>query len=92
MAVIMISELAGADTGVVEGLRQAGVLDALQKASGFGRHLSGATDSGYQVIEVWDSREAHQAWFAEWIAPNLPPGAPTPETQYIDLVLDLPQA
>jgi heme-degrading monooxygenase HmoA len=69
--VVMIQEVP-ADAGLVEGMRQAGVVDALPNTPGFRGHWSGATPSGYRVIELWGSREAFQAWFDGHIAPNLP--------------------
>ena len=89
MAVIMNTEIAGADASVIDGMRAAGVVDAIPKAPGFVSHISGASSSGYRVIEVWESREAHQAWYDNHIAPNLPPGM-KPTWEYIDLVLAVP--
>jgi hypothetical protein len=52
MAVIMIAEAAGADASFIDGMRAAGVVDALAKSPGFVSHISGAASSGYRVIEV----------------------------------------
>jgi hypothetical protein len=50
----------------------------------------GAPERGARpIIDVWESREAHQAWFDDHIAPNLPPGM-EPRWEYIDLVLAVP--
>lgn len=87
MAVIMITELPGADAGFADGMRAAGVLDAIAKAPGFVSHISGAAQSGYRVIEVWNSPEAHQAWYQSHVAPNLPPGLEPPTPEYIDLTM-----
>lgn len=79
MAVIMTVEIPGADATLIDKMR-AGVVDALAKAPGFISNRSGAASSGYRVIEVQESREAHRAWYANHIALNLPPGgrsAPT---------------
>jgi hypothetical protein len=54
MAVIMDTEIVGADATFIDGMRAAGVVDAISKAPGFVSHISGATSSGYRVIEVWD--------------------------------------
>jgi len=51
MAVVMITEVPGADAGMVEGMRQAGVVEAMETAPGFRGHWSGATGSAYRVIE-----------------------------------------
>ena len=73
MAVVMIAEAQGLTPASLPGCA-AGVVDALEKAPGFMSHLSGAASSGYRVIEVWESRKAHQAWYDNHVAPNLPPG------------------
>ncbi len=91
MAVIMIAEAPGADASFIDGMRAAGIADAMQKAGGFVQHISGASATGYRVIEVWESREAHQAWYDEKIAPNLPPGMGPIQSEYIDLLLTVPE-
>lgn len=52
--------------------------------------MRGVSSSGYRVIEVWDSREAHEAWYQSDIAPNLPLGAGPITPGHVDLVLALP--
>jgi heme-degrading monooxygenase HmoA len=74
MAIVMMTEVPGADTRFADGMRQAGVVEALQAAHGFRGHWSGATGSSYRVIELWESREDHQAWYEGNVASNLPPG------------------
>jgi prepilin-type processing-associated H-X9-DG protein len=91
MAVIMTAEVAGADASFMDGMRAAGVLDAMASAPGFVSHVSGASATGYRVIEVWDSRDAHRAWFDGHVAPNLPPEADRPEWEYIDVVITVPE-
>lgn len=92
MAVIMTAEVAGADASFIAGMETAGVVDALVKAPGFMSHISGAASSGYRVIEVWQSREDHQAWYDDHIAPNLPPGMGPVPFEYIDLLLAVPES
>ena len=92
MAVIMIAEVPGADAGFIDGMRTAGVVDAMTKAPGFVSHLSGAAGSGYRVIEVWESRDAHQSWYDDHVAPNLPPGMGPVPWEYIDLLLAVPES
>lgn len=91
MAVIMIAEVPGADAGFVDGIVAAGVPDAMAAAPGFVSHISGITSSGFRVVEVWESQEAHQAWVDEHITPNLPPGTGPIPTEYIDLRLEVPK-
>jgi heme-degrading monooxygenase HmoA len=90
MSVIMIAEVPGADASFFDGMRAAGVVDAIAKAPGFVSHLSGAASSGYRVIEVWESREDHQAWYDNHVSPNLPPGIGPITPEYIDLVAEVP--
>jgi heme-degrading monooxygenase HmoA len=90
MTVIMSTEIPGADATFIDGMRAAGVVNAIPKAPGFVSHISGASTTGYRVIEVWESREAHQAWYDGHIAPNLPPGM-TPTWEYIDVLMSVPQ-
>jgi heme-degrading monooxygenase HmoA len=92
MSVIMIAEVAGADASFIDPMRAAGVLDAMTTYPGFVSHISGATGDGYRVIEVWESREAHQSWVESVILPNMPPGAPPPSTEYFDLVAAVPES
>lgn len=90
MSVIVIAEAPGVDAGFAEGLLAAGIADAMVTAPGFVSHISGASSSGYRVIEVWDSQDAHRAWYDEHVAPNLPPGMGPIPAEYIDLVISLP--
>jgi len=89
MAVVMMSELPGVDAGFAEAAREMGLLDEMVVAPGFVRHLSGATSSGYRVIEVWESREAWQAWFDGHVAPKLPPGMEPTTPEMIEVSLDV---
>jgi hypothetical protein len=90
MSVIMIAEISGAHATFFDAMRANGVVDALATYPGFVSHASGAADSGYRVIEVWESRDAHESWVEKVILPNMPPGAPPPTMEYIDLVAAVP--
>lgn len=92
MAIIVITDVPGADTRFAEGMRDAGVVEALQKAAGFQGHWSGSTSSGYRVIETWNSREAYQGWYNESIAPNLPPGVEVTPPEIFELHFDIEPA
>ncbi len=91
MAVIMISDVPGVDAGIIDGLRAAGVPGAMASFPGFVSHVSGATETGYRVIEVWESPAAHQAWFDAHVAPTLPPGVEPTTPQYIEVALTVPE-
>jgi quinol monooxygenase YgiN len=46
----------------------------LQRAPGLVLHSSHATPDGWRVIEVWESKAQSDRFFAEFVAPHLPPG------------------
>ncbi len=75
MAIMMISEQIGAGPEMFDMLRDHGAYDKMRSAPGFLGHWNGTTDTGVCVIEMWESPEAHQAWFENTIKPLLPPGA-----------------
>ena len=89
MAVVMISELPGVDASFAEAAREMGILDEMVAAPGFVSHLSGATSSGYRVVEVWESREAWRAWFDGHVVPKLPPGVEATTPEMFDISLDV---
>lgn len=90
MTVIMVAEVPGADASLMEQMRAAGLLEALAQAPGFVSHVSGAFAGGYRVIEVWETRDAHQSWYDNHIAQNLPPGVGPVPSEYADLVATVP--
>jgi heme-degrading monooxygenase HmoA len=90
MPFIMFAEVAGADASFIEGMKAAGLVEELVKAAGFVSHISGAASTGYRVIEVWESRDDHQAWYDAHVAPNLPPGTEPVPYEYAELSLSLP--
>ena len=89
MAVIMISEIPGVGPEFVGFARQKGLFDKMKSVPGFLGHWSGATDSGYRVVEVWESAEAHQAWLEGTVKPSLPPGAEPVAPAYIELLAQI---
>ena len=89
MAVIMISDVPGGSPEMMEGIRQAGVVDRLKAAPGFKGHWSGPTGSGYRVIELWESPDDWRAWYDGTVKPNLPPGVEATEPTFIDLTMEL---
>jgi heme-degrading monooxygenase HmoA len=56
----------------------------VKKQPGFIIHVAYATSEGFAVGEVWETKEQHEAWFNENIAPNLPSGDGT-SVEYTDL-------
>ena len=70
----------------------AGVADTLGQAPGFVSQISGAASSRHRVIEVWGSREEHQAWYDDHVAPNLPPGMGPIPFEYVEMLLAVPES
>ena len=91
MAVIMSTDAPGAGAFFMDGMRAAGVVDEISNAPGFVRPISGALGGGYHVIELWEPRQAHQAWYDDHTAPNLPPDIERPAWEYLDLVIAVPE-
>ena len=89
MAVIMITDLPGMSLEMLDGMRQAGVLDQMSLAQGFQGHWSGQTETGYRVIELWESRDAWQDWYDGTVKPNLPSSVEPTEPTFIDLVAEV---
>ena len=85
MAVIVIHDIPGGTPEMMEGARQAGIIDKLKAAPGFKGHWSGPTDSGYRVIERWESPDDWRAWYNSMVKPNMPPGVEAAEPTFIDL-------
>jgi heme-degrading monooxygenase HmoA len=48
-------------------------------ADGFVAHYGVVEDDGITVIEIWDSKAQHDAWFDATVRPQLPPNTPEPE-------------
>jgi len=48
--------------------------ESLRAAPGFVLHTAHPTEEGWRVFEIWESAEEANRWFAQAVAPNLPPG------------------
>jgi quinol monooxygenase YgiN len=46
----------------------------LKSAPGLVLHSTHATEDGWRVIEVWESKAQSDRFFATFVAPHLPPG------------------
>jgi hypothetical protein len=58
------------------------LMPVLRASKGFVSHAGGPSPSGgWRVVEVWESQEDGEAFFANNVKPNLPPGI-TPERKY----------
>ena len=90
MTILMIHDTPGITEEAMREFERLGLIDKLTAAPGFGGHCSGPTDTGYRVVELWDSRESWLAWFEGNVASNMPPGPPVGEPTFFDLARVIP--
>ncbi|HEY7850921.1 MAG TPA: antibiotic biosynthesis monooxygenase [Ktedonobacterales bacterium] len=84
MAILMRQAVPGMTTDQFDALF-APLLDPIKSFPGFIANASGPMPGGYQVIEVWESQEAHERWVREVIAPTMQRAGldqPLPPTEY----------
>lgn len=73
MAVLIIAEIKGQTAeGYDHMIADMGPI--IREAPGRLMHASHAAEDGWRVIEVWESKELANDWFAKFVAPRLPPG------------------
>jgi hypothetical protein len=73
MAVLMIAEVPTMTSEMYNGMIE-GLKPTLLAANGFVAHAGGSSpEGGWRVVEIWDSEEEGQAWYEQFVAPNLPP-------------------
>jgi heme-degrading monooxygenase HmoA len=77
MTVLMHARVPGMSSDAYDAVAgDPGFMKALRGFDGFvGLHAAGPTDDGWQVFEMWESADKHQAWIDQMVAPNMPPGA-----------------
>lgn len=73
MPVLVTAEIAGQTQQGYEGML-AGLGTVLKQAPGFVMHSAHPVDGGWRVLEIWESKEEANRFFAEFVAPNLPAG------------------
>jgi hypothetical protein len=73
MAVLMTAEVEGQTQPGYDGMLAA-LSEQLKKAPGFILHTAHPTETGWRIIELWESKDAANQFFARSVAPNLPPG------------------
>lgn len=69
MAILMRNETPGVTSEQFAALFVP-LFDQLKTFPGFIANASGPTPTGYQVLEVWESREAHERWVRDVIIPT----------------------
>ena len=73
MAVLMTSEAQGLSAPIYAQMLSA-LQDALKQAPGFILHTAHPVEGGWRIVELWRSKSESDRFFAEHVAPNLPPG------------------
>jgi hypothetical protein len=73
MAVMVTAEVPGQTQQGYDGMR-AMLEGALRQARGLVLHTSHPIDGGWRVIEIWESSQDANDFFARAVHPNLPPG------------------
>jgi quinol monooxygenase YgiN len=73
MAVIVMVEVHGQTEAGYNGML-AVLQDPIRRADGFLLHAAYLADGNWRVLEVWRSKSDADQFFADHVAPNLPPG------------------
>lgn len=73
MAVLVTAEVKGQTEQGYAGMLAA-LGEVLKRSPGFILHAAHPTADGWRIIEVWDSKQDSDRFFAQNVAPNLPPG------------------
>ena len=83
MPVMVTAEVPGQTAEGYDGMLRH-LAEVLKRTPGFVLHTSQASDGGWRVIEIWESKQAANQFFAEHVHPNLPPGI-RPKRTFQDL-------
>lgn len=73
MAVMVTAEVSGQTREGYDAIR-VGLEGLMPAMPGFIAHMSHGVDGGWRVIELWESKEHANDFFAKYVHPNLPPG------------------
>lgn len=73
MAVIVTAEVHGQTRDGYDGMLAA-LGDLARRADGFVLHSAYVVDGQWRVVEVWQSKAQAHRFFAQQVAPHLPPG------------------
>ncbi len=73
MAVLVTAEVKGQTREGYDGMLGA-LGTTIARAPGFVLHVAHPVEGGWRVIEVWESKADSDRFFAQHVAPNLPPG------------------
>ncbi len=78
MAVMVVSQLDGFTQEMYDGVADQ-VLDQIVSAKGFIAHFGGPLSNGWEVTEIWETKQDQEAWFNDVILPKMPADAPRPQ-------------
>jgi heme-degrading monooxygenase HmoA len=81
MTVLMTSDMPGTTQEGYDHLA-ATLVPTLQTSPGFIAHAAGPVEGGYLITELWESEQAHEAWFEHYVRSALPADAPAPSITY----------
>jgi len=73
MAVLIIAEVQGQTQPGYDGMAER-LGPALRSAPGFIAHGAHPVDGGWRIVEIWRDKDSADRFFAQHVAPNLPPG------------------
>jgi hypothetical protein len=78
MPVLVTADQQGMTKEIYDGMASA-LLPLLVKRAGFVAHATRPIEGGWQLMEIWESEEQHEAWANDVVLPNLPAGMDPPE-------------
>ena len=73
MAVLVTADVQGQTREGYDGMLMA-LGDAVRAAPGFIAHFAAETDTGWRVMELWETQDEANRFFAKFVHPNLPEG------------------
>jgi heme-degrading monooxygenase HmoA len=83
MAVLISSKVAGQTREGYDGVLTA-VKESIKKAPGFIAQCAHPAEDGWNVLEVWNSKQEADNWFTSTVVPHLPAGI-HPKRSYKEL-------
>lgn len=89
MPILMVGESEGLTAEIYAPIATA-LAPVFKQSPGFILHMAHATETGLRIVEVWQTKEDSDRFFAKNVAPNLPPGIrPKRRTQPLESLITL---
>ena len=73
MAILVTAEVSGQTREGYDGMLEA-LGDAIRAAPGFIAHFAAQTGETWRVMELWETQDDANRFFARYVHPNLPEG------------------